>query len=163
MQNYFRGSVENPYHISIGGLTFNDEGKILVHHFHNKTFCNFHFKDLYILLRETIEPNESIEQTLARGLMEEFGATGELVKYLGSIKGKYPIKDIWVDKTTLYFLIKYVGHDNMKRQQGTSESESALEWIEPKILITHMQKQSSIDASLDESVIVERFLGLGVQ
>lgn len=163
--NYFGATKENPYHISIGGLVINEEGKILVHHFRAdklpEKLRRLVTGDLYILMRETIEPNETIEQTLARGLMEEFGAKGELVKYLGSLKGKFPVGDKIAEKTTLYFLVKYLQHDESKRQEGSLESESILEWIEPKDLILLMDKQQSRDSSLNESEIIQRFIDLG--
>ena len=156
--NCFRATKENPYHISIGGLVVNSEGRILIHHFTDVKLGNTTFDNLYLLLRETIEPHESIEQTLERGLMEEFGAQGEIVKYLGSIKGKLPIENVWAEKTTLYFLIQYIQHDELKRQKDSFESKSRLEWLNPTELIPLMKKQAAVDASLDESVIVERFI-----
>ncbi len=158
--NHFRATKENPFHISIGGLVYNEAGKILVHHFKNKKMGLSTFENLYLLLRETMEPNESIEQTLHRGLLEEFGATGETVRFLGSLQSRYPLDGTWVEKTTLYFLVKYTGHDELKRQEGSSESESALEWIAPKELLVLLKKQATINVSLDESVIVKRFLEL---
>lgn len=93
--------------------------------------------------------------------MEEFGLKGELIKYLGSIKGKLPVGGVWAEKTTLYFLVKYIEHDESKRQEGSSESESLLEWFDPKDLIPLMEKQGSVDSSLDESIIIQRFLDVG--
>ncbi len=115
--------------------------------------------DLYLLLRETIEPHESIEETLHRGLMEEFGLKGEMIRYMGSIKGKLPLGDLWGEKTTLYFLVKYIEHSESNRQQGTSEAESSLEWIDPQTLVTYMEKQRFLDECMDESGIVRQFVG----
>lgn len=136
----------------------NGEGKILVHHYKKKTLCGVYFENLYLLLRETIEPNETIEKTLARGLMEEFGAKGELVRYLVSIKGKIPANNPYIEKTTLYFLVRYLEHDVTKREAGSVESESDTVWMNPNALIPLFKVQKAVDDSLDESIIIERFL-----
>lgn len=86
MNNYFIGTKENPYHLSIGGVLKNAEGKICCHYFDHISHPAFGaYDNFYLLMRETIEPGESIEQCLHRGLSEEFGATAELKSYLGSI------------------------------------------------------------------------------
>lgn len=158
MNNHFRASREFPHHISIGGLVFNEDKKILVHHFKDVTTADgLYLGELYLLMRETIEDNETIEGALSRGLMEEFGLTGELLGHIGSVKGKYPLQDFWVEKTTLYFLVKYIEHDNSKREKDSKESESDLEWHDAGFLIEKMKLQKKIEDSLDESEIVENF------
>jgi len=40
--------------------------------------------EVYHLMRESLEGNESIHDAVLRGVQEEFGATGIVDKYLGS-------------------------------------------------------------------------------
>ena len=81
IHNYFKASKENPYHLSIGAVVLNGEGKILCHHFESLTLKGETFKDFYILMRETIEPSETIEACLERGLREEFGCKAEIKRF----------------------------------------------------------------------------------
>jgi len=118
------------------------------------------FDDLYILLRETIEPNETIEQCLKRGLEEEFGAQGNLKSYLGSIVTHFPfVKDgPIVEKTTLYFLCELISIDESKRKKDDPESSSEIKWLDPSFLILKMKEQRTRfkREDVDESVILER-------
>ncbi len=158
MTNYFRATESFPFHVSIGGLVFNKEGKVCVHHYRDlKKSSGKIMGDLYLLLRETVEPHETIEQVLVRGLMEEFGMKGELVGCLGSIKGMMPVKDFQAEKTTIYFLVKYLEHDESKREVS-AETTSNIEWQDPIFLIEKMKAQRDIGVPMDESEIVERFL-----
>lgn len=161
MINHFIGTKENPYHLSVGAVVRNEKGEICSHyfsHFEHKaigSFDNFH-----ILMRETIEPNETIEACLARGLMEEFGISATLHSYLGSIVSRVPImgSDYIMEKTTIYFLCDLVSIDPSKRKEGDPEAYSEISWLPPQTLIQKMKEQgvrlNREDA--DESVVVER-------
>jgi ADP-ribose pyrophosphatase YjhB (NUDIX family) len=159
MKNYFQMSKDNPYHISIGAVVVNDKNEICCHHFDKIEVGGTLFEDIHILMRETIEPNESIEQCLERGLKEEFGMKAELVSYLGSITSILDLKDLArVEKTTLYFLCKPIDFDYEKRKRDDSESSSNIKWIKADELIQLMKKQADKykrdDA--DESKIIMR-------
>lgn len=158
-KNYFQGTVESPYHISIGAVARNKEGKICCHYF--ETFSHKEVgrgDDFYILMRETMEPNETLEQTLTRGLMEEFGVEATLYKYLGSIVSHFPKKDVTVEKTTLYFLCDVLSFDETKRRANDEESTSKIMWLPPEELIIKMKEQGQRlhREDLDESSILER-------
>jgi len=109
---YFQGNSLHPQHISVGAILVNEKGEVCCHHFFTKDLKGYwadeKLDDFYILMRETIEPDESLEHALHRGLQEEFGATGELVDYVGAIKSTFMHKEVEVEKTTLYFLCKLV-------------------------------------------------------
>lgn len=159
---YFQGNYSHPQHISVGGILMNDGGEICCHHFYTKDLRGYwadeKLDDFYILMRETIEPNESLEHALHRGLWEEFAATAELVDYVGSIKSNFKHKEVDVEKTTLYFLCKLINQDISKRSGDDIEKKSIIEWRKPEFLIPLMKNQAikSGRTDVDESDILER-------
>ncbi len=160
MPNYFKGSPSNPYHLSIGAVVINEKNEVCCHHFDSVTLRNVfvELKNFYILMRETVEMGETIEETLHRGLMEEFGITGDIVTFLGSIKGHYPLEGVSVEKTTLYFLVKLKTFDPKLRSKKDEESESSIEWQTIDYLIPKMQEQGERlrRTDLNEAPILER-------
>lgn len=178
MENYFQGNSKHPQHISVGAVVLNNKNEICCHHF-DTTKGEFKgywkeqgLEDFYILMRETIEPNETLESALHRGLMEEFGIEAELVDYVGSIQSHFEIKrketptlsvgapteSVGVEKTTLYFLCKLKNQDLEKRSKGDVEYESQVEWQTADFLIPKMKAQSAKygRTDIDESKILER-------
>lgn len=162
MQNYFKGTKEKPYHLSIGAVLLNDENKVCCHYFdeldEKSKRVYGDLKDFYILMRETPELGESIEQTLNRGIMEEFGATGEVITYLGSINGEFTKGGVNIEKTTLYFLMKLKSFNPDLRSLSDIEGDSEIQWQTPAFLIEKMrgQRKRLNQTTLDESVILER-------
>ncbi len=159
MENYFKGTKTHPYHLSIGAVVVNEENKVCCHYFKKLKFIKTgeSFDDFYILMRETMEMGESIEDTLHRGLMEEFGITGEIITYLGSIKANFPIDEVLIEKTTLYFLVKMKTFKPDLRSSEDIEKESEIQWQTVDFLISKMKGQSlRLNSTLDESAILER-------
>ena len=163
MKNYFQGSVQNPYHISIGAVVQNDKGEVCCHYF--KTFSHpamGTFDDFYLLMRETIEPNETIEGCLARGLREEFGIQATLKSFMGPLVSRFliPKTNVIMEKTTLYFLCNLIDIDLAKRASGDPESVSELRWMKPQDLIPKMKEQGQRSGreDIDESKILEKLL-----
>lgn len=165
MKNYFQWSKDNPYHISIGGVVRNKEHKIGCHYF--KSFSHpsvGKFEDFYILMRETLEKNETIETCLVRGFREEFGAEIKLVGYVGAIEASIQTNRKNMYKTTLYFLCDLVTFDESSRDPEDIESSSAIQWHEPKFLINKMQEQGKRlgREDMDESKVIKNMLNLGI-
>ena len=168
MQNYFQGNSKHPQHISVGAVLLNDKNEICCHHFDSRRFDfkgywkDQGLEDFYILMRETIEPGETLEKALHRGLMEEFGAEAELVDYIGSIQSHFKSKGVEIEKTTLYFLCKLINQDLNKRSSGDVEFESQIEWQTAKFLTPKMKEQSLKygRTDVDESQILEKVLNL---
>lgn len=160
MKNYFRGTAESPYHISIGGVLVNDKKQIASHHFEHISSAEWNFKDIYLLMRETIEPNESIEIALSRGLMEEMGAKATLERYLGAQIDHYTrqFNNTKIQKTTLYFLCRLCSFDINKRREGDPEGHSEVVWLEPEELILKMKDQFRRyhQEDVNEAGIIER-------
>lgn len=140
----------------------NEKGEVCCHHFFTKDLKGYwadeKLDDFYILMRETLKPNETLEHALERGLMEEFGATAELVDYIGSIEGHFKHKGVDVQKTTLYFLSKLSRQDISRRGSGDIEDKSIIEWRTPDYLIPLMKEQAVRfgRTDVDESSILEK-------
>lgn len=154
---YFRASPQHPAHLSVGAVLQNDRQKIAAHHFVGP-FPDGDAFDVYILMRETVEIGESLEEAVARGLKEEFGAVGRIRDYLGSIRCDVPRATFTMHKTTLYFLADLLSFDISQRDVLDPESGSTIEWHEVDFLIAKMQDQSSKwnRSDLDESEILRQ-------
>lgn len=154
---FFRASHSQPYHLSIGAVLFNEKGEIACHHFKEI----YGYKDIYILMRESMENDETPFTTLHRGLMEEFGATATPVAFLGSLSGYLFDAHLPFEKTTLYIACRLLEWNPEKRDLNDPEASSTIEWLEPEVLIDIMKKQGNrfpgrVDA--DESEIVRRLV-----
>lgn len=159
MENYFAGNALHPYHISIGAILRNNKGEVACHHFlpEDDNVAD----DFYILMRETLEPHETVEQALARGLMEEFGATATFGQYMGSLLSWFErpeAKGIQIEKTVLYFLMDLVDYDDAKRMPTDREMHAINEWQMPAFLIKKIQARSKRIGKTgpDESIILQR-------
>lgn len=158
MPNLVQGSKEYPYHISIGAVLVNGEGKVCAHYFDQLQIGSRQAKDFHILMRETPELGESIMETLERGLNEEFGATATIRHFIGSITAKIENVDTLKEKTTLYFLCDVVTQDITQRKDVDAESSSQVGWYDPDFLISKMKRQGRETGyeDIDESAILKR-------
>ncbi len=163
-KNYFQGNKDHPQHISVGAIVVNDKKEICCHHLFAKDlkgyWTNEGLDDFYLLMRETLEPGETLEVALHRGLREEFGVTAEIVDYVGAIQSSFRDNvdaTVRIEKTTPYFLCKFLSQDISKRE-GDLESKTALEWRTAEFLIPRMKAQSEKfgRTDVDESSILER-------
>lgn len=154
---FFQASKKQPYHLSIGAVLFNKDGHIACHHF--KEILGQ--KDIYILMRESMENDETPLMTLHRGLKEEFGATAQPIAFLGCLSGYLPDAQLSFEKTTLYVACKLIDWNPESRDAEDPEAGSTIEWHEPTTLISLMQKQGirfHHRADADESEIIKRAL-----
>jgi len=164
-KSIFQASKEIPFHISVGVVLTNDDGLICCHLFKKGTLpfeSEGGVSDLYLLVRETIENNETIEKAVARGILEELGATGILKSYLGCIKSKFLLRvsRVEVEKTTLYFHVKLHNIDLSLRDPKEVESKSEIKWIKPEDLVDLFIEQSKKyeRTDLDESVVIKNYI-----
>lgn len=165
MDNFYQHGLPQPFHISAGGVLFNDKYEICVHHFHkrdippNVHFLMDHLDDVWHLMRESLEGNEPLQDAVLRGMQEEFGVVGAVDKYLGAkidiITG--PNQSPF-EKLTIYHAVKLVSF--VERPDHDAESKSVMEWHSPRDLITIFDAQCAKTKrpELDERVIIERFV-----
>ena len=163
MDNYYIGSPEHPYHLSVGAIAIDAQGQICCHRYEDLSLWG-HAKELggcYVLMRETMELGETPESALCRGLMEEFGMTAEIISYIGSLRAPFRRRGAPpdIEKTTLYFLVRPETFDISKRMNDI-ENTSTIEWKSPKFLMSAMREQSVRfgRADIDEAAVVERAL-----
>lgn len=161
--NYFQGTKDHPYHLSVGAVVMNDKNEVCCHYFDKAPGAVFKYGNLekfYLLMRETIEPNESIEECLARGLQEEFGMKANLKTYIGSLDSHWMTKEgnVKIEKTTLYFLCTPISFNANDRREDDPEKSSVITWIPIFELIAKMKEQGNRldNSTLDESEILER-------
>jgi ADP-ribose pyrophosphatase YjhB (NUDIX family) len=169
MKPLYQHHEGQPFHISVGAVLVNDEAKICVHKNTTDSMpTKWHhilggLTETYVLMRETVEGGETLEEAVRRGLKEEFGAEAKVTKYLGSIQAMIVNKDSteW-EKTTLYFAaqLTHLG----ERSATDDDSHSTLEWIEPKVLIEKMAAQgmNTVRQDLNESKIIKAYLEYGI-
>lgn len=154
-KSFFQASHPHPYHLSIGAVLFNQNGRIACHHFNEI----LGFKDIYILMRESMEDDESPLITLHRGLKEEFGATAQPVAFLGSLSGYLADPHLSFEKTTLYIACQLIQWNPENRDLSDPEAGSTIEWLDPTILISLMERQGirfQHRADADESEMIRR-------
>ncbi|MBX4215738.1 NUDIX domain-containing protein [Candidatus Parcubacteria bacterium] len=166
MANYFQGTAEHPQHLSVGAIVVNDKGEMLCHRFRKELLeANWPewkgVDELYLFMRETLDPAEPLERALLRGLIEEFGIVAEIIDYIGSLKGSFWKKEVEVEKTTLYFLCKY-SSGGFPRDMTDAEGASQLMWLSKDTLLKEMKEQEpkgKIDTTVRERSILERAMG----
>lgn len=168
MKNIYKNSKEYPYHISVGAVLFREDGAVACQHFSKETILKITNieSDIYTLMRETMEEekNETILETLHRGLDEEFGVKGEVRGYLGSLE-THVLNDTKAKlenykKTTLYFLVDILPNQTLRILSSDTGVDFVNEWMEPLKLIELMDKQSEglARTDLNESEIIKRAL-----
>lgn len=123
MMEDFRGTKENPFHISCGGVVYrkNQRGEIevlLLHRFPKPGWIY----DSWHLPKGTRWKSEGKEDTVRREILEETGFRVEVLDKIGILKSTYQLENTTINKTTHYFLcrpIEKIGktdpeHDEMR-------------------------------------------------
>lgn len=157
-RNYFQKSSGRPFHLSVGAVILSPSHQVACHYFEHFDAFGAQARHFYLLMRETLEPDETLEQAVARGLVEEFGMEAQLENYLGSIISHFAWQGATVEKTTLYFLGRLTSFDPTRRHGDDPEAGSQIEWHDPDYLIAKMKEQRARIGreDVDESVILER-------
>jgi hypothetical protein len=145
MPTIYQGYDGHPYHFSVGAILRRADGAVCFHHFVKGDLGLVGYwieegvDDMFLLMRETLEPGEGLEEAVHRGLMEEFGATGKIVDYIGSFVGHFRHKGVLVEKTTPYFIVDMETQDSAKRTGKGIEVHTRVEWHDPVTMIPLMK------------------------
>lgn len=138
-----RGDSDNPFHLSVGQVLVNDEGKIALL---KKSGGD------YTLPRETIYLNESLNDCLIRGAREELGKVVEVIKFIGSQVTFFNREDgTQVEKTTLYFQTRVVGETDLK--QENDEIGDELVWVDLKLAVEKLKKSENVESDIINRMI----------
>jgi ADP-ribose pyrophosphatase YjhB (NUDIX family) len=165
MRTRFQHPEASPYHISVGVLLYNNDGKVLAHKRIPETtpeqfiYTLGGLSEVYTLMRESLEENEPLETAALRGIQEEFGATGAVEKFLGTIVGEIvPKVGDPYEKTTLYLSVRLLELGSRPTDDGEAHTE--LVWMEPQELLKKMEFQgkNTTRKDIDESKIVRAYL-----
>ena len=141
----------------------NHEGLIVCHKYEELSYWNLPKESgrCYVLMRETLEVGETIEDAFHRGLMEEFGITARIVTLLGNKTARFLRQEQppYIEKTTLYFLADLISFEPEKRQKD-AENSSSIEWKSAEFLLREMPEQALRlkRDDIDEAQIIERAL-----
>jgi len=145
MKNYLIGTNDNPYHFSVGAVVLNNNDEVVCHYFKKAPDgAPGEYRDIdnvYLLMRETPEPGEAPEETLRRGLLEEFGVVGETLGFLGAQQGIFKGDNTVINKTTIYFLVRLLDMDISKRDKQDAEGESEIVFLPMDVCIERMEDQ----------------------
>lgn len=158
-RNLFQGTIELPYHFSVGAVAVDTESKVWCHYYEEfRKDSQGTFKNFYTLMRETVEGEEPLEFAVLRGIREEFGVRGTIRHYLGSLISKFPKNETWIEKTTAYFLVELTGEDEESRVYDDDFVMGKIRKCEMDFLIEKMKDQGKRfeRTDLDESHILMR-------
>jgi len=119
LNKLLRGTGENPYHLSVGGVINRDNTIAVV----KKT------NGQIVLPAETIYIDESIEDCFFRGMRAELGEVVILQNYIGSLQNEFVREDgMVVAKTIIFF--KGVATESVGREPTEDEENDIVLWLE---------------------------------
>lgn len=154
--NIFQGDAHWPFHLSVGVVAVDEHGRIGVHHFKER----FGLSNVYTLVSETVEGNETLQAAALRGLREEFGAEAKIVGYLGSQTSNFSVDDLVIHKSTEYLVADVVRWDVDHRDHADNTRTSSIEWYETPELTRILQEQCHrlADLSINEAGVIGRYV-----
>lgn len=158
--NIYKNSVRFPYHLSVGVVLINKAKQVCCELYPQKTVLEItgHEREIYTLIRETVETGEDLESAAIRGVREEIGIQANLIGYLGSQEDLVEEKDKTFTKTTVYFLAELQDELNLPTIGEDDTVKFKIIWLSLDEAISFMQKQSTdlTRRDLNESKILER-------
>ena len=165
MEKLYQQREGNPFHISVGAVAVK-EGQILVHRRTKENvperfaYTLGGLSESYVLMHESVENGEALEDAVVRGLKEEFGASGTVRKYLGALSFMHTWSGKTFEKTILYFLADIT---EMSKRPDDMEAWTELAWLSPEALLEKFryQNERSDRPELSEAKIIEDYLAYG--
>lgn len=140
-----RGDRNNPYHISVGIVVVEGDKVVLVKKESGK----------YTLPSETIYFNESLEEAVKRGAIEELGMVVEGKRFLGPIISFFEREDgTQVEKATLYFQVDKV--EDGIRQPEKNEETDQIEAVDLEEAVSILKKEERPEAEILERIKIRK-------
>jgi 8-oxo-dGTP diphosphatase len=122
MQEY-RGTKDNPFHISCGGVIWrkNKKGEIEILLLHRLKKRGWPYNSWH-LPKGTRRKTETTQEAVKREVLEETGYQVKVLKKISSLKSSYWLDQVKINKTTHYYLCQPIGrvkkqiseHDEIK-------------------------------------------------
>jgi hypothetical protein len=143
---YFSGNKDNPHHLSVGAVLWQDTHIALIRKPHGHV----------TLPQETFYASESMEAAVARGLSEEVGVSNAIIRrFIGSLQTTFTREDgTLIDKTTVYFEVTSDKVVPDTRKLEADESDDQVIWMTPSAAISALQEKQN-----DEYKIVQTVTG----
>jgi len=152
----YRGTKNNPYHISCGGLIYRKKGaeiEVLLLHRFKKDGWEY---NSWHLPKGTRRANETEEETTKREILEETGYQVEVGEKIGSLQSTYIKEGVTIYKKTHYFLCR-----PKEKIEGKIGEHDEIQWVslskaikllsqfpkfekEEKILLKFQQKKEEV-------------------
>lgn len=146
-------ALNSKQHVSCGAVVYRArDGVIEVLAMHRTGTDSWH------LPKGTQEPNESIEETARREILEETGYPITITRYLGSLESIIKRHEGVVPKLTHYF----IAQTTASHQQQKSDSEHDTVVFLPAEKLKTLLRNKRIKNYEKEYLILEKFLVLGV-
>jgi hypothetical protein len=119
MSARFKATTDHHYHLSVVGILFDVNHKVIFHYFTRKRWSNGLCWSAYsTLFSETVEDYESLENAAVRGAREEFGVSARVLDFLGSNEITVPFKGAHMTKTMLYFAMEVLAGSPVSAESG---------------------------------------------
>ncbi len=145
------GDESFPYHLSVGLLAVY-AGKIAII---KRDMVGK--GEIYLLPKETVQVDETFREAALRGLKEEVGGVGRLIKFIGSHPYQFKRGNIQISKTVIYFLAEV---DELgERVPEESEKDDDIFWVEPMEAKKLLSNTDNPEAFGWEQEIVDRLGG----
>lgn len=157
MAGIFKATKENPYHLSVVVVPTDDAGNVACHYYPRKGWRNTResWEDVFLLLSETVEPDETLADAVSRGLREELSAQGEPEVFLGSHSVSVPSRWGTYQKTLLFFRVRV----RSGRAMRSKELGAKVILLPPDELLIRMRAQRArgIGGGVDGLEAIERY------
>jgi hypothetical protein len=152
---WYNSTPRWPAHLSVTVVMLNDRHEVAFHYWTQSIWGD----DLYTLMHETVHQGEALEAAAGRGLMEEWGATAELVAYLGTHTLNFTVHvegDRLMEKAMPTFLARVkTAHEHKRSEADPRERSSQLVYLsidEALRIMASQAKRFPDRPDLDESV-----------
>lgn len=145
----YKASKRQKYHLSTVGILVNGLGQIGCHFFEEKVFelQKVVWENVYLLMSETVEADESLTESVLRGAVEECNAYCDVQHFLGS--HNFIVLAPWgeFEKTVAFFVLRI----RILAEARSNEIGATLKFLPLEELMLHMklQRERGVGVGID--------------